>query len=107
MKAKYHRGGGVAILVHESLCYTKRNVLCINCEAIESMSIEILNDFTIIVPDFEQNEKANDVVNLWFQFDLVPPTIKPTRVTNKTISAFDYIITNSIHNNDINFDNKS
>ena len=42
------------------------------------MSIEILNDFTIIVPDFEQNEKANDVVNLWFQFGLVPPTIKPT-----------------------------
>ena len=107
MKAKYHRGEGVAILVHESLCYKKRNVLCINCEAIESMSIEILNDFTITVPDFEQNEKANDVVNLWFQFGLVPPTIKPTRVTNKTISAFDYIITNSIHNNDINFDNKS
>ena len=27
---KYRRGGGVAIFVHESLCYAKRN-LCINC----------------------------------------------------------------------------
>ena len=41
---KYHRGGGVAIFVHESLCYTKRNDLYINCEAIESLSIEIRNN---------------------------------------------------------------
>ena len=41
---KYRRGGGVAIFVHESLCYTKRNDLCINCEAIESLSIEIRNN---------------------------------------------------------------
>ena len=53
------------------------------------------------MPDFEQNEKANNFVNLLFQFGLVPPTVKPARVTNKTISAFDYIITNSIYNNDI------
>ena len=30
--------------MHESLCYTKRNDLCINCEAIESLSIEIRNN---------------------------------------------------------------
>ena len=41
---KYRRGGGVAIFVHESLCYTKRNNLYINCEAIESLSIEIRNN---------------------------------------------------------------
>ena len=41
---KYRRGGGVAIFVHESLCYTKRNNLCINCEAIESLLIEIRNN---------------------------------------------------------------
>ena len=41
---KYHRGWGVAIFVHESLCYTKRNDLYINCEAIESLSIEIRNN---------------------------------------------------------------
>ena len=34
---------GVAIFVHESLCYTKRNDLCINCETTESLSIEISN----------------------------------------------------------------
>ena len=35
-----------------------------------------------------------------FQYGLVPTTNKPTRVTNKTISAIDHIITNSIYNND-------
>ena len=42
---KYRRGGGVAIFVHESLCYTKRNDLCINCEAIESLSIKTSNNY--------------------------------------------------------------
>ena len=40
----YCRGGGVAVFMHESLCYTKRNDLCINCEAVESLSIEISNN---------------------------------------------------------------
>ena len=35
-----------------------------------------------------------------FQFGLVPTINKPTSVTNKTISAIDHIITNSIFNND-------
>ena len=39
-------------------------------------------------------------VNLMFQFGLVPTINKPTRVTNKTISAIDHIITNVIYNND-------
>ena len=34
-----------------------------------------------------------------FQFGLVPTINKPTRVTNKTISAIDHIVTNSIYNN--------
>ena len=42
---KYRRSGGVAIFVHESLCYTKRNALCINCEAIGSLSIEKCNNY--------------------------------------------------------------
>ena len=42
-----------------------------------------------------------------FQFGLVPTINKPTRVTNKTISATDDIITNSIYNNDFKIlDNK-
>ena len=55
---KYCRGGGVAIFVHESLCYTKRNDLCINCEAIESLSIEISN---------------NDLKNIIFDIVYRPP----------------------------------
>ena len=141
---KYCRGGGVAIFVHESLCYTKRNDLCINCEAIENLSIEIRHndsknkifnivyrppggdlkvfenyfqsilshnsirnknvilagDFNINVLDFEQNNKVQNFVNLMFQFGLVPTINKPTRVTNKTISAIDHIIINSIYSND-------
>ena len=40
------------------------------------------------------------IINLMFQFGLVPTINKPTRVTNKAISAIDHIITNSIYNND-------
>ena len=36
-----------------------------------------------------------------FQFGLVPKINKSTRMTNKTISAIDHIITNSIYNNDL------
>ena len=50
--------------------------------------------------NFEQNKKAQNFVNLVFEFGLVPAINKPTRVTNKTISAIDHIITNSTYNND-------
>ena len=35
-----------------------------------------------------------------FSFSLAPTMNKPIRVRNKTISAIDHIITNSIYNND-------
>ena len=54
-------------------------------------------DFNINMLDFEQNRKVQNFVNLMFQFDLVPTINKPTRVTNKTISAIDHIITHSIY----------
>ena len=60
----------------------------------------LAGDFNINVLDFEQNKKVQNFVNLMFQFGLVPTINKPTRVTNKTISAIDYIITNFIYNND-------
>ena len=126
--------------MHESFCYTKRNNLSINCEAIESLSIEISNndiknvtfnivyrpsdgdlevcenyfqsilsnnsiknksvalagDFNINVLDFEQNKKVQNFVNLMFQFGLVLTINNPTIVKNKTVSAIDHIITNSI-----------
>ena len=48
--------------------------------------------------EFEQNKKIQNFVNLMLQFGLVPTINKPTK--NETISAIDYIITNSIFNND-------
>ena len=60
----------------------------------------LAGDFNINVLDFEQNKKVQNFVNLMFQFGLVPTINKPTRVTNKTISAVDHIITSSIYNND-------
>ena len=60
----------------------------------------LAGDFNINMLGFEQNKKVQNFVNLTFQFGLVPTINKPTRVTNKTISATDLIITNSIYNND-------
>ena len=59
----------------------------------------LARDFNINVLNFEQDKKVQNFVNLMFQFDLVPTINKPTIVTNKTISAIDYIITNCIFNN--------
>ena len=63
-------------------------------------SVILAGDFNINVLDFEQNRKVQNFVNLMFHFGLVPTINKPTRVTNKTISAIDHIIKNSIYNND-------
>ena len=59
----------------------------------------LAGDFNINVLDFEQNKTVQNFVNLMFQFGLVPTINKPTRLTNKTISAIDHIITNYIYNN--------
>ena len=56
-------------------------------------------DFNINVLDFEQKKKVQHFVNLMFQFGLATTINKPSRVTNKTISVIDHIITNSIYNN--------
>ena len=63
-------------------------------------SVILARDFNINVLEIEQNKKVQNFVNLMFQFGLVPTINKPTRVTNKTLSAIDHIIKNSIYNND-------
>ena len=40
---KNRRGGGISIFVHELLPFKKREDLGVNSEAVESLSIEILN----------------------------------------------------------------
>ena len=78
MKTKYCTGGGVAIFVQESICYTKRNDLCINCEAIESHSIEIIN---------------NDVKNIVYR----PPDKRFRRFAKTIFRAFFQIIQYNIN----------
>ena len=58
----------------------------------------LAGDFSINLHRFEQNKKFQNVINLMFQFGLVPTTNKPTRKTKDTIYAIDHIITNSITN---------
>ena len=41
-----HKGGGLCIFIHESLCYKLKKDLSINSEAIESLSIETSNKKT-------------------------------------------------------------
>ena len=43
---KNRKGGGIAIFVRNSLLYKIRDDLSINCDDIESLSIEIVNDHT-------------------------------------------------------------
>ena len=43
---KSRQGGGIVIFICDSLLYKLRNDLSINCEDIESLSIEILNSQT-------------------------------------------------------------
>ena len=43
---KNRKGGGIAIFIRNSLLYKIRDDLSINCDDIESLSIEIVNDHT-------------------------------------------------------------
>ena len=54
-----HKGGGLCIFIHETLCYKPRKDLSINSEAVESLSIEISN-----------NKASNLIFNAMYR----PPT---------------------------------
>ena len=43
--------------------------------------------------------RRSQILLIW-RFSLIPTINKSTRVVNKTISAIDHIITNSVYNND-------
>ena len=58
----------------------------------------LAGNFNINVLDFEQHKNVQNVFNVKFHFCFVPTINKPTRVTNKTITAIAYIITDSIFN---------
>ena len=55
-----------------------------------------IGDFNLNVLDYETNTKVKKNFNLIFQHGLIPVINKPTRVTRKSATAIDHIITNSI-----------
>ena len=56
----------------------------------------LIGDFNLNVLDYETNTKVKKKFNLIFQHGLIPVINKPTRVTRKSATAIDHIITNSI-----------
>ena len=65
---KSGREGGVCIFIHKSLDYKVRKDLSINCDAIESLSIDICNGKTrnTIETRMETQKSANSFVKIYF-----------------------------------------
>ena len=57
----------------------------------------LAGDFNLNVLDFECNTKFN----LLFQHCIIPVTNKATRITKKSVTTIDHILTNNFLNNDI------
>ena len=113
------KGGGVSFYIHNSLSFRVLPNLCINSTDIESLSIEIsLNDQrnTLVnvlyrppsgkIQPFEnflskllssvQNSNKNPHIgflNIIYRNSMIPTINKPTRVTRKTATATDHILT--------------
>ena len=55
----------------------------------------VIGDFNLNVLDYNKNEKVTKFLNLTFEYGLVLVINKPTLVRKNTVTAVDYIITNS------------
>ena len=60
----------------------------------------LAGDFNINLLDFETNKKVQSLVNIMFEFSMIPTINKPKRVTKHTATAIDNIITTCIINSD-------
>ena len=117
---KSHKGGRIALFIHDSPLYKLHTDLSINYEDIfnhvykpsdgnlhvcktffkkilsESAAVSktffIAGDFNINLPNFETNKKIQSFVNLMLEFSMIPTINKQTSVTKHT--ATDNIITN-------------
>ena len=58
----------------------------------------ISGDFNLNILDYETNPKIKNFTNLLFQHNFIPLINRPTRITKRTATAIDNIITNSINN---------
>ena len=87
---QYRRGGGVCLFVKESFCYKTRQDLSINCDAIESLCLEITNE-----------KSKNIILNLTYR----PPNgdVKEfEKHLNKTLSTNDVLKKEAIMADDFN-----
>ena len=64
--------------------------------------VYLVGDFNLNILDYEINKRVKNFFNLIFQYSLIPIINKPTRVTNKSITAIDHIITNAYLSSKIN-----
>ena len=62
--------------------------------------VHIAGDFNLNLLDHDTNKKVEDFLNLIYQNNLIPTTNKLTRVTMKTVTAIDHILTNSFVDTD-------
>ena len=60
----------------------------------------LTGDFNINLLDFETNKKVQSLVNLIFEFSMIPTIYKSAMVTKDTATAIDNIITNYFLNSD-------
>ena len=58
-------------------------------------NIHIAGDFNLNLLDHDNNKKVQTYLNLIYQSGLIPTINKPTRVTRKTATIIDHILTNS------------
>ena len=93
----YCRGGGVAIFMNETLCYTKRNNLCINREAIESLLIEIRNNYVKVIifntvycpPDGDLEVSENNFQNILSNSSIRNNSVSLARDININVVDFE------------------
>ena len=77
--------------VFEKFC---KNVLSANDKT--SKNIIFAGNLNINVLDCESNKKVQHFLSSMFQYNMIPPINKPTRVTRNTATAIDHIITNTV-----------
>ena len=58
----------------------------------------LIGDFNLNLLDYSTNTKVKNFINLLFQHGLMPLINKPTRVTRRSATLIDLIITNQFHN---------
>ena len=64
----------------------------------KKQSIYLSGGFNLNILDYETNTKIKHFINLLFQHNFIPLINRPTRITKRTATAIDNIITNSINN---------